>query len=247
MARLLAEAGHDVLRFDFSGIGDSQSRGGSPGVITAFKADVAEAIDLLTETCGPTQIVLIGLCSGADVALRYGFVDERVAGLVLLDPGIPPTVRFYTDYILRRISRLPSWLSFAVGRGRIWQDVGDFIRTTLTAKPSMRPNSLIDPQRRGELGRMYMTFVARGGKLLVVLTGGPLEGRQSYREQLLDAFPNVPFANKLAIEHFATSDHTFTSAQDRERLNSIVLTWIDQLSRTSAALSDDESRGRREA
>jgi hypothetical protein len=85
---------------------------------------------------------------------------------------------------------------------------------------------LIDPRLRGELEHIYRSLVTRGTKLLVVFTGGSLQGRQSYREQLLDAFPNVPFEDKLSLEHFESSDHTFTSVDDRDRLNRLVLTWI---------------------
>lgn len=246
MARLLAAAGHDVFRFDFAGIGDSRSRGGNLSPIAACKADVAEAIDMLTETCGPSEIVLIGLCSGADIAVHYASEDRRIVGLALLDPSIPPTLRFYVDYISRRLMRLPSWLSFAIGRGRIWHDVGEFVRSIMRSRPSPRSNSLIDPQGRGELERVYGTLVTRGSRLLVVLTGGPLEGRQSYREQLLDAFPSVPFGDKLVLEHFEASDHTFSSDQVRERLNNVVLTWIDGISATAAASSGAEKLGRRE-
>lgn len=244
MARILAAAGHHVLRFDFSGIGDSRNRDDNLSPIAAFKADVGEAIDALTSSCGERDIVLIGLCSGADIGLQYGFDDRRIVGFVLLDPSIPPTFRFYVDYIRQRVRRMPSWLSFVAGRGRIWQDIGEFIRSNITSKPSTYRNSLIDPQRRSELGQMYMTLVSRGARLLVVLTGGPLEGRQSYREQLLEAFPSVPFGDKLVLEYFEGSDHTFTSAQHRERLNNLVLNWIAPLHTTSPEAGN---LGRREA
>jgi dienelactone hydrolase len=62
--------------------------------IEAHQADVSEALDWLTASCDVNEAVLIGLCSGADIALNYGHSDKRVVGLVLLDPTIPPTARF---------------------------------------------------------------------------------------------------------------------------------------------------------
>ncbi len=226
MARQLAAAGHYVLRFDFSGIGDSPSRGGDLSPMTAFQTDIAEAFDWLSASYAASSFVLVGLCSGADIALRYGYSDRRVVGLVLLDPAIPPTRRFYADYIGQRLTNLRSWLSFALGRGRIWQDVVERIRSAIKTKSSDNRTSLIDPRMRGELELVYTSLVTRGSRLLVVLSSKTLHGRQSYREQLLDAFPNVPFGDKLRLEQFENSDHTFTSAGDRERLIEVVSTWI---------------------
>lgn len=226
MARQLAAAGHYVLRFDFSGIGDSRSRGGDLSPIAGFQTDIVEAFDWLATSYGASSFVLVGLCAGADIALRYGHSDKRVVGLVLLDPTIPPTARFYAHYIGQRLIRLHSWLSFARGRGRIWQDAVELLRSATTTKPSGSRTSLLDPRMRSELEHIYRSLVTRGTRLLVVLAGGPLQGRQSYREQLLEAFPNVPFEDKLSLEHFANSDHTFTLVSDRERLNELVLTWI---------------------
>ncbi len=226
MARQLAAAGYNVLRFDFSGIGDSPSRSGDLSPIANFQMDIAEALDWLEASCGASNFVLVGLCSGADTALQYGHSDKRVVGLVLLDPTIPPTARFYLHYIGQRLIRLRSWLSFARGRGRIWQDMVERISLAVAGKRSGSRTSLIDPGMRGQLERVYVSLGARGARLLVVLTGDASQGRQSYREQLLDAFPNVPFEDKLSLEHFRSSDHTFTSDADRERLNELVLTWI---------------------
>lgn len=227
LARQLAAQGHDVLRFDFSGIGDSPSRDGICDPAAACLADLREALGFLQDTTGAKSFVLVGLCSGADIGLRFAASERRVVGLVLLDPTIPPTVRFYAHYIAQRMMRLRSWLTFVLGRGRIWGDVIERMKSAIAAKPPEGRSSVIDPRIRGELERVYKSLVARGTRLLIVLTGGPMQGRQSYREQLLEAFPNVAFGDRLMLEHFPDCDHTFTSKSDRERLNSLVLAWSE--------------------
>jgi uncharacterized protein len=226
MARQLAAAGHVVLRFDFSGIGDSSSRTDGLSPIAACLADVQDALDWLTASCDANEVVLVGLCSGADIALRCGHSDHRVVGLVLLDPAVPPTTRFYVDYIAQRVTRLRSWLTFARGRGRIWQDLAGRIRFAIGARSVAWDSGLVNPRTRGELERLYRNSLERGIRLLVVLTGGDMAGRQTYREQLLDAFPAVPFEGKLRLEYFPNCDHTFAIAEDRERLNVMALEWL---------------------
>jgi hypothetical protein len=226
MARRLAGAGHVVLRFDFSGIGDSRSRTDGLSPMAACMADVREALDWLAASHGVSEAVLVGLCSGADIALRYGHTDSRVVGLMLLDPAIPPTVRFYADYILRRLTRLRSWLTFASGGGRIWGDLVGRVALAMGTRPAPGDAALIDPRTRSELAELYRRSLDRDIRLFVALTGGDLAGRQTYREQLLDAFPTVPFGDMLRLEYFADSDHTFAPPRDRERLDAMAADWL---------------------
>jgi pimeloyl-ACP methyl ester carboxylesterase len=226
MARQLAAAGHVVLRFDFSGIGDSRNRTDGLSPVAACMADVQDALDWLSASHDVSEAVLAGLCSGADIALRYGHTDPRVVGLMLLDPAIPPTARFYADYILRRMRRLRSWMTFASGGGRIWGDLVGRTALAIGTRPAAWDGGLIDPRTRSELEGLYRQSLERDIRLFVVLTGGDLAGRQTYREQLLDAFPTVPFEDKLRLEYFADSDHTFAPPRDRERLNVMIADWL---------------------
>ena len=229
MARELAALGHLAFRFDLSGIGDSASRGDGLSPIEAHHADLSEALDWLTAKYNVNEVVLIGLCSGADIALSYGHSDKRVAGLVLLDPTIPPTVRFYAHYIGRRLTQLRSWWSFVSGRGRIWQELIIWVKSAFGATPA-QPASAADHRIRKELEQLYLKSLDRNLKLLVVLTGGPLQGRQSYREQIFEALPNVPFQGRVSVEHFRDADHTFTSESARTRLQELVLGLVRALS-----------------
>jgi hypothetical protein len=148
-----------------------------------------------------------------------------VVGLVLLDPTIPPTARFYAHYIGRRLTQLRSWWSFVCGRGRIWQELSERARLALGAAPAKTPTAA-DQRIRSELEQLYLKSLERDLKMLIVLTGGPLEGRQSYREQLFEALPNVPLQGRVSLEYFKDADHTFTSERERGRLQELVLGWI---------------------
>ena len=223
MARELATLGYVAFRFDFSGIGDSAGRGGGLSPLEAHQADLSEALDWLTEFHRVNEVVVVGLCAGAEVALNYSHSDKRVLGAVLLDPTIPPTARFYAHYIGRRLTRLRSWLSFVSGRGRIFENLSEQAKLAFGAEPM----SAADHRIRTELEQLYLKSLDRKLKMLIVLTGGSLDGRQSYREQLFDALPNVPFRGRVSVEHFKDADHTFTSESARERLQKLVIGWIE--------------------
>lgn len=225
MARDLAKLGHLVFRFDFSGIGDSAGRDDSLSPTDAHQADLADALDWLTENCDVQDVVLIGLCAGAEIALRYGYKDQRVLGMVLLDPTVPPTPRFYAQYIARRLVSLRSWLSFASGRGRIWQELSTRAKRAVGAEARPAPGTM-DDKVRNELEHLYGQALDRDLKLLIVLTAGTLDGRQNYREQLFDALPNVPLRGRAQVEYYKDADHTFTSPVARERLQDLVYGWV---------------------
>src|SRR5690606_31730993 len=78
LARALSAAGCTSLRFDLSGIGDSEKRSDGLPPLDASLADIREAADWLQATRGVDQLILVGLCSGADQGLIYAGGDPRV-------------------------------------------------------------------------------------------------------------------------------------------------------------------------
>ena len=115
LARALAGVGYPVLRFDLSGIGDSESREDGLSMLDAALADVREAVDWLFTVRRARKVILVGLCSGADQALVYGISDRRVCGLVLLDPSIPPTRQYRLRFFLRHAIAPKSWFNILTG------------------------------------------------------------------------------------------------------------------------------------
>jgi pimeloyl-ACP methyl ester carboxylesterase len=222
-SRALADAGYTVLRFDFSGIGDSDKRVDSLPPFESNLSDIEEAIDWLEVTGQIKRVVLLGLCSGADNGLLYAASDPRVVGLVLMDPSIPPTRRYFREYVSRRLLRGRSFLSFAFGRSHIRKMLVEFTLGSLARDWAPRYPTVSHPKIRRYLESVYQATVDRGVKFLVVLSGG---GQHIYPEQLLDAFPNVSFLDQLHLESFDDSDHIFTSGADRSKLLTLILKWL---------------------
>ncbi len=88
LAKQLSDAGLHVLRFDYHGTGDSSGEVGA-GQFDVWVNDVALAADELLEISGVDSLTVVGLRTGAQLAIealaRKGL---RVRGLVLWDPVI---------------------------------------------------------------------------------------------------------------------------------------------------------------
>jgi len=87
LASLLADAGHDVLRFDYHGTGDS---GGDLDGSTrpSWHEDVSMAIEELKDTSGAEQISLCGLRMGAAWAAQVAAGRADVDRIVAWDPVV---------------------------------------------------------------------------------------------------------------------------------------------------------------
>jgi pimeloyl-ACP methyl ester carboxylesterase len=89
LARRWALRGYTVMRLDFAGIGDSDTRPGraSDEVFPpAAIGDIREAITLLRSNFGIGDVTLVGLCSGAYHALRAAVAALPVSRVVLINP-----------------------------------------------------------------------------------------------------------------------------------------------------------------
>ena len=81
-ARAFASAGFTCLRFDFRGRGESE---GNVKDITLLDMidDVGQAVNEILKLDGISQVVLLGLCSGGEVAVGAASTNQDVKGVVL--------------------------------------------------------------------------------------------------------------------------------------------------------------------
>ena len=223
LARTLAGQGFPVLRFDLSGIGDSEKREDALPPAEAALADIRDALDHLDSTGRARGVVLAGLCSGANYALLSAAADPRVVGLILIDPYLPRTLGYYLRHFARRAIRLQSWLDFARGRHPLWRFIKDRLVRRTTSPAADQP-LLSSREIHAVFDNAFRVAVERGVQFLGVFTAGR-EDQHNYREQLLDAYPGVSFGRLLRLEYFPHSDHTFSSGAERARLVQLIRDW----------------------
>jgi len=97
-ARRLAARGWPVLRFDYTGHGDSAGRFADFTAGTALD-DIGAAIEQAKQACGATTVGLFGLRLGATLAALAGDARRDVDALVLWAPILDPPR--YTQELLR--------------------------------------------------------------------------------------------------------------------------------------------------
>ncbi len=226
LARALASLGYATLRFDLSGIGDSDKRNDGLSPLEASLADIREAVDWLQAARGHERLVLVGLCSGADHGLIYAGSDARVAGLVLLDPSIPRTTGHYLRYFGQRILQSGRWRDVGGALGKL------VARLAGSRQPDPRPEdyqarpALDSKEVRAYLSNAYRKALEQDIAFLTVFTGDR-DHLYNYRNQMLDALKGLRFGNRLQLEYFAGCDHTFCSEAERGRLVKLVADWIE--------------------
>lgn len=111
IARAIEPLGFDSVRFDLSGKGDTPLRDG-----LSNRDSVAldwEALKLAMDNrLGQRDFILLGLCSGADNAIKTAAQDERVVGMILLDPLPTQAILSMSARLKRKITNPYFWLRF---------------------------------------------------------------------------------------------------------------------------------------
>lgn len=229
LARRLGGAGLTSLRFDFSGIGDSEPRPDALAFEQAAVLEVREAMDYLASTRRTEQFVLVGLCSGADMGFYTAQRDPRVVGLVQLDPFVYRTWRYYVKRFAPKLLSPRPWINLLTGRTyvgpavRRWLGRGDALRVhgeSAVISPYAR-----DFPPRDTVAEGLRTLTDRGVRIFNVFTGGQQE-HMNHRRQYRDAFRDIPFGTLLDVEYHPSADHVFTDVAVRKAMIAAVAAWI---------------------
>jgi len=87
LAMRLSKAGHPVLRFDYSGCGDSAGED-VDATIAGWLADVSQAIEEVKARARVNRVLLVGLRLGAALAALAAEGRNDIAGMVLWEPVV---------------------------------------------------------------------------------------------------------------------------------------------------------------
>lgn len=236
-ARRMAAAGHAVFRFDYRGWGDSHGKFHDFDVVDD---DIRAAVDRFkTEVPELQEIVLWGECNAASAILFYAYRDDRIKGLVLLNPWVR-TVEGQAKAILRhyylsRVMEASFWRKVFSGRFNPVTSLGSALRLVGRLSIKSSPGTKItEPSLAHELprdmalpDRMLAGLSRFNGPIMLVMSGRDLIAREfdewvrgspGWQEQL---------KSKSVTRHdFVDADHTFSSAAERNQVVNWGLQWL---------------------
>ncbi len=202
LARRLAAVGVPTLRFDLGGMGDSRQEASALPLRERMAADIRAAVDNALASTGAAGVVLGGLCSGGEDALRYAEVDPRVRGVFMVDPFAYRTAGFAWRHAAFRAVRRSLR---AVGVYRPFENpAGD----ALVHYVYMAPD---------ESRRIVSAMIARRAPLHFIYTGGKL-AEFNHPGQLQAMFPGLDFTGQVTVDLQLETEHTQVQPADRERM-----------------------------
>jgi hypothetical protein len=229
LARRLAAAGLPVLRFDYSGIGESEPRRDELALEQSALAEGTEAMEFLQTSGIADRFVPMGICAGAENAQRLACEDERVVAAVLIDGYAYRTSGYYLRECTRHLLSRRSWgrlmaspltLRRLLGAGR-----------AAPVSPSERNPGGLDYERqfppRATCLEELRRILARKVELLTIFTGGGMAEFYNHPRQFAEMFPSLAAHPCLQLEFMKSADHTFTLRGHQDALLALTQAWLN--------------------
>lgn len=232
LARALARGGVPVLRFDVSGQGDSGTMADALPYSQQVTNDLVSAIDVMQSVAEVEQVLIVGLCSGANQGWVAALVEPRIAGLVMIDPFAYPTGKTLARYHWRRIRLRGARENLSLAGTAVRKASGNLFQEVSRHRKSAGETAI--KQEYGDSSRLPLSeyvqgmqqLVDRGVSLLLIYTGS-WSRHYSYPEQFADLFGPYPFSAQIECEYVPQFDHTLTLVSMQQKMIRRIESWIE--------------------
>jgi hypothetical protein len=234
LARQLARRGVAALRFDFSGLGESEPRADGLGYAERVQQETAAAIDLLTERCGLRRVALLGICSGADNGLRVARADRRVVGAGLIEGYAWESTGYHLAFFARRAASLRTWKRLVSGRSS-WRGALERIlasrRSASASGAAPADDAGLDALKRPEPAEVAadMLAVAESGRRMLLVYSREGVPYYNYRRLFRPRIRHLEDSGGVTVRILAATNHTFSPLGVQQRFCDVVGEWVSGL------------------
>ncbi len=256
MAEVLVAMGVPVLRFDFSGLGDSEGEIEDDSLMSVYNSiqsgrfvgDTRAAMNWMQSECGVTRFVLSGLCGGAITGLLAAAEDKRVDGLmglgipVAFDGGREDFAKYVTQGQLERMRRMyvrkllsPSaWLRLLSFRSD-YRIIGKVLRQWFARLRGGKVQQAVEPPSEAlanvnpKFAPAFFSMVKRGGRMLLVFSGADRLGWE-FEEKFVA--PNraalEPYRDRFQVRTVEDANHVFTLREWQDEMLIHLRAWFQR-------------------
>jgi len=229
LARQMSESGYTALRFDFSGIGDSQLRSDFIPFEQSAPLETRQAMDFLQKARGISRFVVTGICSGADTSFFTALEDERIVGIIPIDFYGVGSVGYQLSNYRKRLLQPRSWMNLATGKSDIWNLVSKLPEklSRKEQKPADTTSSEIEgafPSTDKIVEHFHTLFAREFAVLLLYSAGSP--SYYNYTTIFRSALRDYASKGVLRITYLKDSDHGFTLRYNQELYLQNTNSWL---------------------
>lgn len=224
LSRALAKQGVGSFRFDYRGMGDSS---GKKQPFDQIDDDIRTALDTYSAITGLTRFVIWGLCDAASAAWIYSHTDDRVQGLVLMNPWLKNASAkgkaMLRHYYLQRLLSKAFWQKLLRGGVNLKASVAD---AKGFAKEANAKEELVSGTYQERMLKGAMAFQ---GATCLILSGNDLTAKEFEQVALDNKSWKKALKSKSVIHRVKEADHTFSNQIWKQKVEKFTADFVKSL------------------
>lgn len=224
LSRALAKQGVGSFRFDYRGMGDSS---GNKQPFDQIDDDIRAALDAYSAITGLKRFVIWGLCDAASAAWIYSHTDDRVEGLLLMNPWLKNASAkgktMLRHYYLQRLLSKTFWQKLLRGGVNLKASVAD--AKGFAKEASAKEELVIGTYQ----DRMLKGAMAYQGQTCLILSGNDLTAKEFEQVAFGDKDWKKALRKKSQVHRLKDADHTFSSLAWKQQVEKLTADFVRSL------------------
>ncbi len=226
LARHFATLGIPSVRFDLSGLGDSSRPANPRPMMEQWIADCRAVMDHAERQHGCARFLMIGFCSGAEVAHLLGLQDERLRAALLWDMYAYPTTGSKLRFLWLRLNKLGIMGVLGKVKGRVLRALG--LSPKLVSRKEATPQAIpSQPPAKADLMQRLQTLVDQGVNLHFSFAEGNPHWF-NHEGQFQAMFKGAPFLRHVSFRFLREADHLLTEDPAQSAFLAMTDEWLQQ-------------------